>query len=378
MRALITGGAGFIGSHCVDRFVREGAEIVVLDNLDPQVHKGRAVEKPINIAEHLLGNRVRFVQGDIRNRADVQQALKGVDTVIHLAAAVGVGQSMYMPHYYLDVNGAGQAMLMEEMAKTPTRWRRFIVASSMSIYGEGQYQCLEHGLQAPLPRPDKQLEEGRFEVYCPYCSQALLPLRTPEDKPLQYSSIYAISKKTQEEMALCFGQVYRIPTIAVRFFNVYGPRQALSNPYTGLLAIFLSRLRNAKPPLIFEDGLQSRDFIHVCDVADAVWRAATQDGAGYSVYNICTGQATTVRQVAETLSERLKVAMPAKIIGKFRSGDIRHCIGDPTKAEKELGFRAQYSFTAGVDELLRWAVEQQAEDLVESSHAELEKHGLIR
>jgi len=269
-------------------------------------------------------------------------------------------------------------MLMEEMAKTPNAVRKFIVASSMSLYGEGQYRCREHGLIAPPLRSDEHLRAGQFDVYCPSCSQTLSPVPTPEHKPLQCSSVYAISKKTQEELALCFGSAYRIPVVALRFFNVHGPRQSLSNPYTGVLAIFISRLRNQKPPLIFEDGRQSRDFIHVYDVAEAVWQVAVQEGPVYSVYNICTGQATSIGQIADILCERLKLSISAEIVGKFRAGDIRHCIGDPSKAKKELGFRARYAFTEGLDELLIWAVKQDAEDLVESSLAELERHGLIQ
>ncbi len=377
MTVLITGGAGFIGSHCVDHFTREGVSVVVLDNLDSQVHRGPGGDEPQHILHHVRDGSVRFVRGDIRNRKDVQCALEGVDTIVHLAAAVGVGQSMYMPNHYVDVNVGGQSVLMDEMVRNPSRWKRFVVASSMSIYGEGQYSCREHGFIAPPPRSDTQLGAGDFEVQCPHCAETLEPMRTGEHKGLQCSSIYAISKKTQEEMALCLGKAYQIPTLALRFFNVYGSRQSLSNPYTGALAIFVSRLRNGKPPLIFEDGMQSRDFIHVSDVANAVWLATVRDGVDSGSYNICTGQAVTVRRLAEMLIRRLKVTMQPEVLGKFRSGDIRHCIGDPSKAEEQLGFRARYSLEEGLDELVKWATGQRPEDLVESSFAELVRRGLI-
>ncbi|HEX7049127.1 MAG TPA: NAD-dependent epimerase/dehydratase family protein [Longimicrobiales bacterium] len=379
-RILITGGAGFIGSHAVDRFVRDGHEVMVLDNLDPQVHRGRAADSPVHIGEHVRTGRVRFLRGDVRSRADVEQSLDGVDTVVHLAAAVGVGQSMYEPFYYMDVNGSGQAMLMEVMAREPKRWRRFVVASSMSIYGEGLYRCPVHGDLAPAPRPDTQLADGAWELRCPEpgCGRTVMPLATPEVKPLQFTSIYAISKKVQEELALCFGRAYDIPTVALRFFNVYGSRQSLSNPYTGVAAIFMSRLKNGRPPLIFEDGGQSRDFIHVSDVAEAIYRAATAEDAATGAYNVCTGRPTTVREVAEVLALRLELDIAPRIVGKFRSGDIRHCIGDPTAAAEALGFRARVGLAEGFDELLAWAADEEAEDGVAASFAALERQGLVR
>ena len=378
MRVLITGGAGFIGSHCVERFVAEGAEVTVLDNLDPQVHRGDAAECPRNILHHVTAGKVRFLRGDVRNRADVRAALEEMEMVIHLAAAVGVGQSMYTPHYYMDVNAAGQAMLLEEMVAKPRPWRRLIVASSMSIYGEGQYRCSKDGLIEVGERHDEQLEAGQFEQYCPKCGGKLQSAPTPETKGMASTSVYAISKKVQEESALCIGRAYRIPTTAFRFFNVYGPRQSLSNPYTGVLAIFASRMINGKPPLIFEDGGQTRDFIHVEDVTEAVWRSCAGETSPSGVYNICTGEATSVLDAAKLLAEELGVQTEAEIVGKFRSGDIRHCIGDPSNAAQALGFRARYSFRDGIKQLVRWAAAQKSEDSVDASLAELTQRGLVR
>ena len=377
MRVLVTGGAGFIGSHVVDRLARGNHEIVVLDNLDPQVH-GHGTTFPINIENHVLGKRVEFLHGDIRDADMVARALDGVDTVVHLAAAVGVGQSMYEPHYYTSVNVDGQGVLMEAMAREPKRYRNFVVASSMSIYGEGSYRCPEHGLLAPQPRSEARLARGEWELECPTCGSELAPTLTPETKPLQYSSVYAITKKTQEELALCFGTAYAIPTLALRFFNVYGSRQSLSNPYTGVAAIFMSRLRSGKPPLIFEDGLQSRDFIHVSDIADAVTCAALSENEGVAAVNVGTGRPVTIRQVAETLAERLSSTIEPSIVGRYRAGDIRHCVADASLAQAKLGFQARTTFAAGLDELIAWSQRQEVLDRVESSFQELERTGLVR
>ncbi|HET9982872.1 MAG TPA: NAD-dependent epimerase/dehydratase family protein, partial [Longimicrobiales bacterium] len=377
MRVLVTGGAGFIGSHVVDRLIERGHEVVVLDNLDPQVH-GPAPTTPANIADHVTARRVDFILGDIRDAQAVATALRGVDTVVHLAAAVGVGQSMYAPHYYTAVNVDGQGVLMEEMAKDPARFRRFVVASSMSIYGEGAYRCAEHGPQAPLPREDGRLRRGEWEVPCPVCARDLEPVLTTEEKPLQSTSIYAITKKTQEEMALCFGRAYGIPTVALRFFNVFGSRQALSNPYTGVAAIFMGRLKNGNAPLIFEDGRQSRDFIHVSDVADAVVRAVEAENGQGGAYNVCTGVPVSIAEVAGAIAERLGLDLRPQFVGKYRAGDIRHCVGNPALACQQLGFEARTSFADGLTELLAWSDRQSAEDRVDASFAQLERLGLVR
>ncbi len=377
MRVLVTGGAGFIGSHVVDRLVERGDRVVVLDNLDPQVH-GEGATEPGNIAEHVRAGRVEFLQADVRDSEAVKRALADVDTVVHLAAAVGVGQSMYEPHYYTSVNVDGQGVLMEEMAKDPKRYRRFVVASSMSIYGEGAYHCAEHGDVAPPPRGDAQLRAGEWELRCPDCGRTLEPRRTAESKPLQFTSIYAVTKKTQEELALCFGGAYGIPTLALRFFNVFGSRQALSNPYTGVAAIFMGRLKNGKVPLVFEDGAQSRDLIHVGDVADAVVRAAAGEGPACDALNVCTGRPITIGQVAATLAQRLGVDLAPQFIGKYRAGDIRHCIGDPARARELLGFEARTTFEQGLDELLAWSAEQRPDDRLDASFAQLEQQGLVR
>lgn len=376
MRVLVTGGAGFIGSHVVDRLVERGDEVVVLDNLDSQVHGEAGF--PAHIEAHVLNGAVEWVHGDVRDADAVSRALEGVEAVVHLAAAVGVGQSMYAPRYYTAVNVDGQGVLMEAMARWPGRYRRFVVASSMSIYGEGTYLCEEHGPVSPPPRPESRLAAGAWEVPCPECGRDLEPSLTGEDKPLQYTSVYAITKKTQEELALCFGAAYRIPTLALRFFNVYGPRQALSNPYTGVAAIFMGRLKNGAAPLVFEDGRQSRDFVYVSDVAESVVRALDAEGDVSGAFNVCTGRPVTIRQMAEALAARMGVEIAPEIVGRYRTGDIRHCIGDPSRAAEVLGFTATVALEDGLDELIAWSAEQEAADRVEASMAELERQGLVR
>lgn len=378
MRVLVTGGAGFIGSHVVDRLVQGGHDVVVLDNLDPQVH-GEGTSFPQNLESHMLGSTIEFRRGDLRDSATVRSALEDIDAVAHLAAAVGVGQSMYAPDYYTSVNVHGQGVLLEALVQATPRPRRLVVASSMSIYGEGAYRCAEHGEVYPAPRAASRLAGGSWDVPCPVCEAPLDPVLTAEDKPPQHTSIYAITKKTQEEMALCFGSAYGIPTLALRFFNVYGSRQALSNPYTGVAAIFMGRLKKGRPPLIFEDGHQSRDLIHVSDVADAIVRAIEcEDETTTGALNVCTGRPRSIRQVAEILAERLGVDAAPRIVGRYRVGDIRHCIGDPGRARERLSFEARVRLPEGVDELIRWSEEEEVLDRVEASFDELVRQGLVQ
>ena len=377
MNILITGGAGFIGSHVTDRMLANGHHVTVLDNLMAQVH-GADTRMPVNLAAQLQHPHLRFIHGDIRDRAALRNALDGVDTVIHLAAVVGVGQSMYTPHIYADVNVTGQALLHELMAEQPHRYRRFIVASSMSIYGEGSYRCEEHGSIEPGLRDEPQLKQGIWEVRCPSCGDVAQPTLTSESKRQDPGSIYAITKKTQEECALVFGRAYGIPTVALRFFNVFGSRQSLSNPYTGIAAIFTSRLRSGKPPLIFEDGQQTRDFIHVSDVADAVARSVECDLDGAIALNVCTGRALSVDAVARAIGNALQTSISSDVVGRYRAGDVRHCVGSPLLAEQVLGFRARTSFADGLRELMAWSTSQSLEDKVEASLFELEDRGLLR
>jgi dTDP-L-rhamnose 4-epimerase len=312
--------------------------------------------------------------GDVRDPEKIEMALRGVDAVIHLAAAVGVGQSMYEIERYTSVNNLGTAVLMEALGRHPVD--RLIVASSMSIYGEGAY-CDPKGRSSdPLPRTTEQLSQGRWEVYG---SQGvpLVPIPTPESKPAQPSSVYALSKYDQERMALIVGAAYHIPTVALRFFNVYGPRQALSNPYTGVLAIFASRYLNGRPPAIFEDGRQQRDFVHVRDIAQACLRALiTTRGIGH-VFNIGSGHPVTVLQIADKLAEVLNCSsLEPQIIRRYRTGDVRHCFADITRARQFLGYGPQVSLEEGLTELAEWLAGQAPPDQTEIAQGELEKRGL--
>jgi dTDP-L-rhamnose 4-epimerase len=372
MRVLITGGAGFIGSHLADALLARGHEVRALDNLDPQVHPGS--QRPAYLDE-----RVELRVGDVRDHRAVADALEGVDHVVHFAAAVGVGQSMYEIERYTSINAIGGAVVLEEIVKRRDQLRRVLVASSMSIYGEGRYRCEQHGLLAPQVRSDEQLDARDWELLCPQCGRVLEPLPTGEDKPVQPMSIYAVNKRDHEEMFLAIGRAHRLPTVAMRFFNVYGDRQALSNPYTGVAAIFGGRLLNDKRPLVFEDGLQSRDFVHVSDIAAGCVAALETGGADDRAVNLGTGAPRSVLDVATELARGLgKEHLQPEIVNKFRAGDIRHCVADISLARETLGFEPKVAFADGMQELLGWVATQQATDSVDAAAGQLEAAGLTR
>ena len=367
-RILVTGGAGFVGSHTVDALLREGHAVRVFDDLSDQVHRG-------GIPAY-LSPQAEFVRGDVRNPETLRQVVSDVDVVYHFAAAVGVGQSMYEIARYMEINTQGTANLLQALLERNKRLEKLIVASSMSIYGEGLYRCEQHGMVAPPPRPAAQLRARQWQVACPQCGQPLEPAATAESKPLQCSSIYALSKKDQEEMSLLFGRTYGVPVVALRYFNVYGTRQALSNPYTGVAAIFASRLLNHRAPLIFEDGEQLRDFVSVQDVVQANLLAMQRSEADGLALNIGSGHPVTIRQVAETLAATLGVQMSAVITGKYRAGDIRHCFGDISQAQRLLDYSPSQRFESAVGELVEWLRSQNAVDLVEEASSRLMAFGL--
>jgi dTDP-L-rhamnose 4-epimerase len=369
---LVTGGAGFIGSHIVDALIERGHQVRVLDSLVEQVH-GANADRP----EH-LHPAAEFMRGDVRDIEAVRRALHGIDVVYHEAAEVGVGQSMYEVTRYVGGNTYATAFLLEVLANEKHSVKRLIVASSMSIYGEGAYRCPEHGRIHPFLRSEAQLARKEWEMLCPACGQPAAIMGTPEDKPLFPTSIYAISKMDQELMCLSIGRAYNIPTVALRYFNVYGPRQALSNPYTGVAAIFSSRLLNGKAPVIFEDGAQSRDFVHVSDIVQANMLAMERDEAVYEVFNIGTGRALSVCDVAMALTHELKVNIQPDIVGGFRAGDIRHCVADISKAQRLLGYAPKVKFEDGLAELVTWVKHQRADDGVDRARQELAQRGLIR
>jgi dTDP-L-rhamnose 4-epimerase len=366
-RILITGGAGFIGSHLADRLLAEGYAVRALDSLSPQVH-GPGGKRPA-----YLNREVDLVIGDVRDPERVRRALKGVDEVAHLAAAVGVGQSMYEVDHYTSVNNHGTAVLLQALVERPVQ--RLVVASSMSLYGEGYYRDGAGRLVAG-ERTRSQLTARRWEPVGDD-GEPLSPVPTPETKAPALASIYALSKFDQERMCLIVGGAYGIATVALRFFNVYGTRQALSNPYTGVLAIFAARYLNGRPPLVNEDGLQRRDFVSVKDVAEACRLALSAEGAAGRVFNVGSGRSFTVLEVAERLAEALgREDMAPEVTQRYRVGDIRHCFADISEARRLLGYEPRVTFEDGLAELAAWLEGQIAYDRVAEASAELAARGL--
>jgi dTDP-L-rhamnose 4-epimerase len=367
-RVLITGGAGFIGSHLADLLLSSGYSVRLLDNLSPQVHRNG--QRP-----PYLSNAAELITGDVRDEDKVARSLRGVDAVVHLAAAVGVGQSMYEMVSYTQTNDVGTAVLLQALARRPVE--RLVCASSMSIYGEGLARTPAGATVAPDERSLEQLRQGRWEAEDEN-GAPLTPVPTPETKQASLSSVYALNKYAQERLCLIAGKSYQIPTIALRFFNVYGPRQALSNPYTGVLAIFAARLLNRKPPLVFEDGHQRRDFVHVRDVARACLLALEAEPAICGEFNVGSGDHRSILSVAADLARVMgPIQIAARVVGKYRAGDIRHCFADMDRSRTRLGFIARVAFDDGLAELADWLRDQVAEDGVEKATAELESRGLV-
>ncbi|HEY2915538.1 MAG TPA: NAD-dependent epimerase/dehydratase family protein [Candidatus Angelobacter sp.] len=365
---LITGGAGFVGSHLADALLAAGHHVRIFDNLTGQVH----VE---GIPDYLPED-AEFMQGDVRDSAAVRRALAAVDVVFHMAAAVGVGQSMYEIERYMGSNTQGTAVLLQQLLDRKTRVEKLVLASSMSIYGEGKYLCAQCGDVAPQLRTVDQLRLKQWEPNCPMCGEALTPVPTDESKTLQCSSIYALSKKDQEEMCLLFGRTYDLPTVALRYFNIYGTRQALSNPYTGVAAIFASRFMNGNPPLIFEDGAQLRDFVSVEDVVRANLLAMESSQADGMALNIGSGEPISIREVAAELARAMDSEIEAQLTQKYRAGDVRHCFGDISAARKFLGYTPEVRFTDGLKDLVEWLCSQQPQDRAAEAVAQLSEFGL--
>jgi|SRR5437870_5441127 len=372
-RVLITGGAGFVGSHLADALAAAGHEVILFDNIEPQVH-GDGARRPA-----YLDPRHRLERGDIRDLDALTPLVREADVIVHLAAMVGVGQSMYQVRRYTDVNVMGMATLLDAIATQRARLklRKLLVASSMSIYGEGAYACAACGRVAPRLRPNEQLAAGQWEPRCPTCGAPLHPLPTDEDKPLYPTSIYAINKRDHEEMALAFGHAYDLPAVALRFFNIYGSRQALANPYTGVAAIFSGRMLAGQTPLIYEDGQQQRDFVHVGDIVRACCLSMSSAAADYQALNVGTGRPISVLQVAEVLARELGWVGGFEITGKFRAGDIRHCFADISRIQRLVGYAPRITFEDGVRELVAWVAAQQAAPTTDA-HKLLTSHGLVR
>jgi dTDP-L-rhamnose 4-epimerase len=368
---LVTGGAGFVGSHLVDALLAAGHRVRVLDSLDPQVHA------PAGDAPAYLDPRAELLRGSVTDAETVARALDGIEVVFHLAAAVGVGQSMYDIVHYCHANTVGAAVLLQEIVRRRDRIRKIVVASSMSVYGEGAYRTSSGEARAPRLRGRDRLEKGDWEMRDPSTGELLTAVPTPETKPLHPTSVYAVTKRDHEELFLTVGYAYRIPTVALRYFNIYGERQALSNPYTGVAAIFSSRVLNGQTPTLFEDGEQSRDFVHVSDIVQANLLALETDRADYEALNVGTGEPTTVRGVADAILGALgRADLRPSVLGKFREGDIRHCYADISRARELLRYAPKVTFSDGMRRLVEWVRGQQAVDRFDQAHRQLVERGL--
>ena len=371
LNILVTGGAGFIGSHLVDALIEKGHRVRILDSIVEQVHGDKVPD--------FLNEKAEFIRADVCDAEAVSKALEGIDAVYHEAAEVGVGQSMYEIVRYVKANDLGTAVLLEEMIKRPEQFKKLVVASSMSIYGEGAYYCESCGDKVyPQLRSNEQLQKHEWELKCEKCGGELKPVGTTEEKPLFPTSVYAVSKQDQEQYCLSVGRAYKIPTVALRYFNVYGTRQALSNPYTGVCAIFSSRLMNDERPVIFEDGGQTRDFVHVSDIVQANLLALETDKADYEAINIGTGSAISVGDISELLAKGLNKDLEPDYVGKYREGDIRHCVADISKARNLLNYEPKVNLEEGLIGLLDWVKNQESDDRVISATAELAARNLVK
>lgn len=372
MKVLVTGGAGFIGSFIVDALLSAGHKVKVYDSLDEQVH-GEDAKAP-----EYLNKEAEFIKGNVLDEDKFYSAVQDVDVLFHEAAAVGVGQSMYQIRKYTEQNSVGGAAILDVITSRKNRLKKVIVASSMSIYGEGKYACKRCGDTSPELRPESQLKNEKWEPVCPKCGEELTALATDETKPLNPTSIYAITKRDHEEAFLAIGRAYKIPTVALRYFNAYGPRQALSNPYTGVCAIFSSKILNGQNPVIFEDGLQSRDFIHVKDIVRANLLAMEKEEADYKAFNVGSGSPKTILDIANVLAAKIRPGekIIPEVTNAFREGDIRHCYANISKIEKTLGFTPLIDFEDGIEDLVGWVAKQTCEDHSSEAMRKLKEKGL--
>lgn len=369
---LVTGGAGFIGRTLVASLLAEGEEVRILDNLDPLAHPSG--EPPADLSPE-----AELIVGDLRSADDVAKAIDGCDRVFHLGGIVGNGESMVNVRKAIDANSGGTATLLEAIIERRDVVKRLVVASSMVVYGEGSYRCEEHGVLEPGLRPTAQLKERDWEPRCPICARTLTPEPVVEERPLLPISVYGISKRDTEELALVLSQAYGFEAVALRYLNVYGPGQALGNPYTGVAAIFSSRLLNGKRPLVFEDGGQIRDLVHVSDVVRATGLAMTAEGSGVTgrAYNVATGSRLRIIELAEQLSGLIDPALQPELTGEFRTGDIRHCFASVDAARELLGFEAEVDLADALPELAEWVASQTVTERGDEAVEDLRRRGLV-
>lgn len=372
---LITGGAGFIGSNLALQLLSRGHRLRIMDNLSEQIH-GDYTNSPLY--QSIIG-KVEFIKGDVRERTDWEKCLAGQEIVVHLAAETGTGQSMYEIEKYVDVNIKGTGIMLDILANQEHSIQKVVVASSRSIYGEGKYECKEHGVVYPSNREDKLLADAQFEPRCPTCREEVRLLFTDEESKIHPSSIYGITKQNQEQMVLVACKSIGIAAVALRYQNVYGPGQSLTNPYTGILSIFSTRLLNQNPINVFEDGKESRDFVYIDDVVAATIACIEKDVANHQVFNVGSGEVTSVAQVAAALKAAYQSEVEVSVSGDYRLGDIRHNVADISKARDILGFKPQVMFEEGIKRFSDWVKQQEVEeDKYEASVEEMKRKGLMK
>lgn len=377
MRVLITGGAGFIGSNIALKLLKKGYRVTVLDTLSEQIH-GSNPESTSPLYQKIK-DKVDFIKGDVNNRDDLEKALVDVDYVIHLAAETGTGQSMYEIKKYVDTNIGGTALLLDILTNTEHHVKRVVVAESRAVYGEGKYHCPNCGDVYPYERTDENLAKGDFECKCPKCGGEVNLIATTEDSAIHPSSVYGISKQVQGQLVHLVCKSIGVESVSFRYQNVYGPGQSLTNPYTGILSIFSTRIKNGNGINIFEDGKETRDFVYIEDVVDATILGMEVPEANGHVFNVGTGIATDVLTVANTLCEKYGINVPITVSGNYRLGDIRHNFADITAARQILGFEPKWSFSDGIEQFTNWVNQQEVnEDNYETSIEEMKKKGLYK
>lgn len=375
-RVVITGGAGFIGSNLALKLLERNYEVTVLDNLNSQIH-GENPETSFTFK--LIKDKVQFIKGDVRNFKDLREALRDSNIIVHLAAETGTGQSMYEIDKYVDINIGGTAKILDLVANEANCVEKFIIAASRAVYGEGKFICNTHGIVYPQSRLDENMAIGDFEVKCPVCNENVDMLPTDEKSELHPTSVYGFTKQAQEQLCMIVGKSINVPVVALRFQNVYGPGQSLKNPYTGILSIFSTRIKNNNDINVFEDGYETRDFVYIDDVTDAIILSIENDNANFEVFNIGSGEKTDVLTVANALKNKYRSSIKINVSGNYRLGDIRHNLGDLSHIKEKLGFEPKVSFNEGISNFIDWVENQEIEsDNFDKSIQKMKEKGLFK